>query len=106
MFFAIILAIFAFAFYSYLKFHQKEIIEEEDDPLFKANQIYIRENQNKHRYEKKISIYYNNHNLKYWSSLKNFYAEGKGIIYSKEYSNIIIYEGNFKKGFPNGNGEK
>ena len=65
MFFAIILAIFAFAFYSYLKFHQKEIIEEEDDPLFKANQIYIRENQNKHRYEKKISIYYNNHNLKY-----------------------------------------
>ena len=90
-----------------MKFHQKEIIEEEDDPLFKAYQIYIRENQNKYRNEKKISIYYNNHhNLKYLGSLKNFYAEVKGIIYSKDYSNIIIYEGNFKKDFPNCKGTR
>ena len=81
------------------------IREKEDDPQL-GLYIYIRDKEYKIQDNDKVKIYYNNGNLKYIGPLKNFEADGKGKYYSKDYKNIIIYNGNFEKGYPNGYGTR
>ena len=83
----------------------RESREKEDDPLL-DRYFYIQDNNNLKKDIDNITILYNNGNIKYIGPLKNFKAEGKGKYYSKDYKNIIIYDGNFKKGFANGIGTR
>jgi len=80
--------------------------EEDDDSYINNNIIYVKDLCYNFRNVEDILIFYNNSNLKYRGSLKNYEAEGEGIYYSKDYNQTIIYEGYFKKGLPNGNGTK
>ena len=79
----------------------KQDIEEKDDPVL--NYI-IKITNKKYKNEEKITIKYNNNNIKYIGPLKNYDAEGNGKFFDKNYNETIKYEGNFQKGFLNGNG--
>ena len=97
-----IVAISIIAILLYLN-REREIREEEDDILL-SEFIIIRDNKLKIRAAKIGKILYNNNNIKYIGPFKDYKAEGKGKYYSKKYKNLIIYDGNFEKGLPHGNG--
>ena len=102
----ILMIIFIVVFVVYNYSNRDRVIRElEDDPLLK-DYIYIRDSSYQIKDKDKITILYNNGNLKYIGPLKNYEADGKGKYYCKEYNKIILYEGNFKKGYPNGNGKR
>ena len=84
----------------------KIINEKDDDSILENDVIYIRDMSHKYKNENYIKIFYNNGNIKYDGPFKNYEAQGKGKYYSKDYNSTIIYDGNFEKGKPNGNGTR
>jgi len=100
----IIISLLAIYIYKY-KYGEKTTREEEDDHLLKTI-IYIRDDSHKVENTEKLTIYYNNGNVKYIGPIKNYKANGKGKYYNKDYKDIILYDGNFEEGCPNGEGKR
>ena len=84
------------------KLNNDNIVSEKTD--YSNYGFKVEDMERKYQKGEKITIKYANGNIQYIGPLKDFNAEGRGKYYSKDYNNIIIYDGKFKEGYADGKG--